>query len=221
MELSRETIRLFLFETVEVTEAQYPSEFNKEKFDSLIAAEKAKYLKTLLPKLGMGSSRIVFGIDPTTVIKVARSDAGKAQNETEENISRNFGYDVLAKVFDFDDKDYSWIEMERAEKFNSSDFKNYTGFSFKDFQAALMYWFYTKRKYDDRYTKPKNFDAINEKEFFKEITKFVINYGMGVGDLTRTSSWGTVTRNGQRVPVLIDFGLTGATFDKFYKTKDL
>ena len=88
--------------------------------------------------LGRGSSRIVFQIDESTVLKLAFNQKGIAQNEAEAAVKNDYvlsGYNFLPEVYDVDDE-YLWIEMQIARRANQSDFKKFTGYSRKVF----YYW---------------------------------------------------------------------------------
>lgn len=73
--------------------------------------------------IGVGSSRVVFALNDRLVIKVANSDAGVAQNETECTIWNFLDYDrpqlkqYFAKVhMHLSDPDNMFIVMDRLSK---------------------------------------------------------------------------------------------------------
>lgn len=67
-----------------VNQMAYPAAFS---FDTMLSirsyAGRLKYIASILPKLGSGSSRTVYPVDDEKVLKVARNDKGIAQNEVE------------------------------------------------------------------------------------------------------------------------------------------
>ena len=199
--------------------AAYPEGFDIKEFIALRSmAAKARYLKQHnLDKLGAGSARAVFVADATTVIKVAKNAKGLAQNEAEIDISNNSGDDApIAKVLDFDDVNYTYVESERARKARPTDFKNIVGFSMNDITNSIHIW---KDEHNGRQgwrRKPENYDAIMETPFIQELTDIVGTFDIGVGDIVRISSWGIVSRDGKDHLVLIDYGLTMDVFNTLY-----
>jgi hypothetical protein len=210
-----ELFRSIFFETTYIEEME--QQFDKVKFETLPSKEKLKYLKTIAKKIGAGSARIVFPIDPNSVIKLAKNDKGLAQNNVEIDIYRAFQPDVVAKIFDYDENDV-WLRMERATKFNVADFKSFVGISFREFMESLEYWYSKNMSRQTFYNleKPKNYDVINETVFFQDLINIIGNYNMPIGDIKRPSSWGIVNRNGKKTPVLIDFGLTQDILNQYY-----
>ena len=198
-------------------EADYPEGFDIETFKSLPSFKKrVQYARDHLGKIGAGSARIVFGVDPFTVVKIAMNKKGLAQNEAEVDVSRR-GYDITAKVDEFDGESYLYIEMERAKKLNKSDWKRLTGWSFDDWMNTLnnrMLDLTGNRGY--RRMTPEDFEDIEESELFSDVVEMMMNFSMPTGDVARASSWGIVTRDGKKVPVMIDYGLTSDILEKYY-----
>lgn len=212
----RELAYLIFFETVSIEEVDYPLGFDKGKFKSLDHKQKLKYLKPFLARLGGGSARIVFSLDSQTVLKIAKNEKGIAQNNIEIDIYRSFSPDIVAKVYDYDEENSIWLEMERAEKLRAADFKSFTGISFKDFGAILHFWYRNHIGKQTWYEKPALYDKFIETDFFNSLVELMGNYDMPAGDIIRPSSWGIVQRNGSRRPVLIDFGLTLDVWNQYY-----
>ena len=119
-------------------EMAYPVSFNMEEFKTLKSFnQRIKYCSARLPRIGAGSSRIVFQIDNEKCLKLAKNQRGIAQNEAEDD-----GYiqslDLAAEVYDTH-PEYLWIEMQLARKAKPSDFQRLTGFNFKIFCAWVDY----------------------------------------------------------------------------------
>ena len=55
-----------------------------------------------------------------------------------------------------------------------------------------------------------------ENEFTKDILDYINSYDIIPGDLSKTSTYGIVKRNGQDAIVIIDYGLTKDVFNKYY-----
>ena len=87
----------------------YPLEFSMEKFNAISSYRgKVKYAQSLLKRISSGSSRIVYLIDDTKVLKLAKNRKGLAQNEIEADWSK-FNYGITAEVFECDTDKYFWV----------------------------------------------------------------------------------------------------------------
>lgn len=72
-----------------------------------------------LPRMGRGSSRAVYALSTSKVLKISTEDRGRAQTEAEVSVWTNPATRaVAARVFDFD-PDYAWSVMEVAKTFKS------------------------------------------------------------------------------------------------------
>jgi len=198
-------------------EANYPAEWNIEFFKSLPTfAKRVAYAKTKLGKLGQGSARIVFDVDENTVLKLARNDKGIAQNNVESDIGMKGWYSFVAKVFDAEPNDL-WIESEKARKMNAGDFKRLVGFGFRDWCNTLDSEYRVRNgKGKSMYLSIPNYDQIKETELLSDMVGYMMDFDVPPGDLTRINSWGIVNRDGQDVPVLVDYGLTTTVYNDFY-----
>jgi hypothetical protein len=192
---------------------EYPPEFNMEDFKKLNSFNKRiKYCQAKLYRISSGSGRIVYRIDDEKVLKLARNQKGLAQNEVE--IQQGSDYyldDIVANVFDSHPNNL-WVEMELARKLKKSDFKGIVGFSWEDFINAVHNYGNTTSN-NGRHTYYKDIDkdieeAMWENDFISGIFDYIGNYGIPTGDLTKTSSYGIVKRNGSDHIVIIDFGFT-------------
>ena len=215
-----EVVKASLYETYYLEEADYPPGFDRSVFSSLNHKKRIDYIKQFLPKLGAGSSRVVFDLDNATVLKVAKNEKGMVQNATEAEVSRVFKPMCVAKVFDYDEQDHKWIEMEKAFKFKEKDFQSAFGISFQDFISVMEHWDWKRngsRKTAFRgIQKPLVYDDFIETNFFMCLEQMISNYNMPIGDIIRKSSWGLVNRGGKSIPVLIDFGITQDAYDQYY-----
>lgn len=199
-------------------EADYPEGFSIKQFKALPSFRKrVEYAKQHLDKAGRGSSRIVFAVDPDTVVKIALNKKGQAQNEVEIDVS-NIGYENIAEVKNFDEENYLYIEMEKAQKMKKSDWKRITGQSFYDWMSVLHnYMLDHIGKRGLRKLVPENFEDIEESELFNNVVTMMVDFEMPVGDISRVSSWGIIDKDGQEVPVLIDYGLTKTVYSTHYR----
>jgi len=206
----------------EVLTEDYPSNWSIEEFAKLKSfAARKQYCESLLQKISSGSSRIVYKIDESKVLKLAKNTKGISQNEMEVDSYDSYYSDILAEIFNYD-KDYLWVEMELATPCTKSIFKNITGYSFEDFSAILRYFYYEnnpRRNYSNRkHNIPEEtIDKIRDDEFYDKVNRFMTDYDMFVGDLIAISSYGVVLKDGHRSVVLIDYGSNQNIYDTYYK----
>lgn len=154
-------------------------------------------------KLGEGSSRVIFQMSDSLIIKIAFNDAGLEQNKSEMSMRADCLNNVLVA-----DTEGKWLVMRFTDSMTEDDFKNYTGFGFKTFMSGLFYQW--NNEYHDG--KPKEFGEIKEHPLFIELSKLVEKKGLQIGDISKTSSWGMLDGK----PLLRDFGLTKDVFSEHY-----
>jgi len=203
--------------------AAYPEGFDIKTLKSLPSfAQKKKYVMKYLPKLGAGSARVVFAADPGIVLKVAKNAKGIAQNEVEFDVSQyaeEYGFEnLIARVVD-SDPDNIWLESERARKSTAEDWRRIYGVPKRD---AMMLIYKTTWTHDPARREAELADKSPEfKEMIQDIKNFVSVNRMEIGDLSRTSSWGVVTRGGKDHLVLVDYGYSTEVRNKHYTPKNL
>ena len=105
--------------------------FSFEKMDSINPNERMEYCKQYLgePITEPGSSRCVFEIDDSQVLKIAygrKFDAGCKQNNVEYNMNRKFNTPILVKTL-YHANDYSWIISEKVIPCKQIDFYKILG----------------------------------------------------------------------------------------------
>lgn len=202
-----------------IMEMGYPASFNMEEFKTIKSfAKRVEYCNEKLQKLGAGSSRIAYKIDENTCLKLAKTVRGRAQNQAEAEIGYNqYYFDHIARVFDYDDDNYLFVEMEIARKCTEANFKEITGYDFNTFLKILM-------AEQSGYVNPKSIGLTDE--FIQEmwdndtiISQIIVlknEYKLMTNDMNRLSQYGIVKRDGVDVVVLIDYGLTEKVFRKHY-----
>lgn len=212
--------KTYIYENMTESQPQlvedYPSSFNKDEFEKISSFQgKLNYAVTHLKKIASGSARTVFIIDDKKALKIAKNKKGLAQNNVESE-SYLQSYDVVARVFDKDDKDF-WLEMELAKKLTPTNFKKITGVSIED---TLRYARYSEAIHNgkrDIFGTPTNITELQNNEFLIDLLSLMFDYDMPAGDLGRLSSYGEVVRDGKPAVVLVDFGLTNEVYNDFYK----
>jgi len=129
-------------------------------FDQIMFNIKRGYYRYI----GSGSGREVYDLENGYVIKVARNNAGIAQNKAEYKISSNDRTNLFAKVVQASN-DFILLVMQKADKINN----------------ILYVWNYFNAK-----SKRELFNV-------KELQNIKINYNLLLGDLARKSSWGIIS----------------------------
>lgn len=203
----------------------YPSHFDMEHFKSLTSfKDRIAYCQENLKKIAAGTSRIVYKIDDTKVLKLAKNNKGIAQNKIEYDLNgRNDWYaGILADVLDTDGNGL-WVEMELAIPAKNSDFEKYLGYDLDVILDYLeyMYWMYIKHdKERAEFTKPDDStmeDIVEHQDgFVGELVNMMAEHKINPADFGKKSSYGVVNREGHPTLVLIDFGLTDEVYGTYY-----
>lgn len=132
---SKAIIKEFIQQIVENELNKIPTKaFSFEELLKYVSNEKRiGYLEDTLKYLGAGSSRIVFELDSTKVIKVAYQDIGQEQNKKEWEFSKNPKLsNVLTKVFEPYEEEFIWIIAEKVKPIKyESELENFFGVSWK------------------------------------------------------------------------------------------
>lgn len=203
-------------------EEDYPTNFNLEEFSKLTSYNKRiQYCQERLKRISSGSSRIVYMVDDTKVLKIAKNKKGLAQNDIEATYSNYDDIDdIVAKVFAYDNNDL-WVEMELAKKVTLAIFKQIVGYSFEDYCGAISNHYYDMNPKKQRGMRrfdisQEMVDEMYDNEFIYSIFSFLGSYEAPVGDLLRLNTYGLVKRNGQDTIVIIDYGIDSEVYDTYY-----
>lgn len=79
------------------------------------------YAEQMLPLIGDGSSRITFALSGGKVLKIAKGEAGIAQNQEEVSFFEKSGRnDIFTKVYE-SDKDFKWIIAELVKPLDTQN----------------------------------------------------------------------------------------------------
>jgi len=217
---------------IKITEAQYseliktnldedyPIGWNVEEFKNLKSfAKRVKYCEENLQRISSGSSRIVYKIDDTKVLKLAKNEKGVAQNNTEITFSNDYMWDgITAELFE-SDEDGLWVEMELARKVTKQIWNNVIGVPLEIFEECCLFVYQLAHPQKHRYhiEKPERFEELYEIEFTSNILDLISNYNLVIGDFGKLSTYGIVNRDGEDEIVIIDYGLTQEVYDSYYK----
>jgi mRNA-degrading endonuclease RelE of RelBE toxin-antitoxin system len=201
---------------------EYPLTWDVNHFKMLRSfAKRVKYCQENLQRISSGSSRIVYKIDDTKVLKLAKNQKGIAQDEIEIQWKDDGYYgEILANVLDFH-PDALWVEMELARKVTPTNFKTIMGFPFDEYSRFIMAEIKYTGAMKEAYMKGLKFrEQLDESEFVNKIISFMHDNGNGldgIGDFARFSTYGIVQRDGKDTVVVIDFGLTSDVYDSYYR----
>jgi hypothetical protein len=202
-------------------EEEYPTNWNIDEFKNLKSFnQRIQYCEKNLQRISSGSSRIVYKIDDTKVLKLAKNKKGLSQNETEIMYSEDYMMgDIVAQIFDYDENNL-WLEMELARKVTPQLFQNIVGISFENYVDGVNYQDSNLRPRKQLYKpkEPENMGDMWENDFVSRIFDLMGSYDNFVsGDLTKLSTYGVVKRDGVDSIVLIDYGLTDEVYNTYYK----
>lgn len=205
-----------------MNEMAYPDSFNMETFKSLTSYQKRiQYCRQHLQRIAEGSSRIAFKIDDTKVLKLAKNGRGLIQNEGEADLGyNNYYFTCLAEVFEFDEKNYTFVEMELARKCSPADFQRIVGFDLQTVVKLIeheLYGDYRHRNLPKHDISQDDIDKYYESDFITNLVDLVHSAEIMLADLKKPDSYGVVIRDGQEEVVVVDYGLTEDSFKKHYQ----
>lgn len=178
---------------------------------------KQDFLNQRLTRIGGGSGRVVYDIDGTKVIKLAKNSKGIAQNEEEWRLGRDYYLkSTVTEVFDGEDNGL-WIISEKAKKVSERRIKELT--DIPSLHLLGIYLSNTIARNNGRQTSHLDDNIkedLDENEFAMELVDLAMNYSQSVGDMDRASTYGEVLRDGQPTIVLTDYGLSDEVYDAHY-----
>lgn len=161
--------------------------------------------------VGEGSSRVAYGIKylgRKTILKVAKKDAGVAQNEVEVELMFDNHYmeqlGLIIPGIDYDKKNTkpTWIHMERATKITNGQFVRAVGCDAPDLVG---------------YVQDGTVD-FHEPDLNKPTTKafmdFAENWPELLNDYAGLDNWGWYKGR----PVIVDAGFSRAVGKKYYSS---
>lgn len=197
--------------------------FNLQKLSSLPSFnQRIQYCQQNLQRVSSGTSRIVYVYDEGHVLKLAKNPKGLEQNLTEaDGYIQDAFTDIVANVTNYDQND-RWILVERAQKVRISDFPQLLGVDFKTVEKFAQ-WMQNEIRPNRWLTSMSDEEArelVNKVPFFGELHDMVRSMDMSPGDFGRLSSYGIVNRNGKKVLVLIDYGITQTTLATMYREEE-
>lgn len=176
-------------------------------------------LNKQLKPIGEGTGRIVFNYDIDKVIKLAKNEAGRRQNQTECSI---IDYDDICASICGHGKNYDWLIMERVDIADKYDF-----FKFTKLDINYFFWHLEWKHWE--FLEPNHssyVNALNEvntrincnknPKFVDRVTELILSNRLSAGDISRVTSWGK-RKDGSIV--LFDYGLAVETWRDCYSVR--
>ena len=167
-------------------------------------------VKMLGEPIGKGSSRAVFQIDDTRVLKLAINMKGVAQNKAEVMVYNQAPDKTFMPIIynDSDMESYFYVISEYVLPADKEDFYNVIDFPFYRLSSAISH---------------NNIESLmeeyEEQPKAYELLKYLLtmsNMGVDIYDWTTISNWGLTKRNGREVIVTLDNGFTTDVANNFY-----
>ena len=167
-------------------------------------------VKMLGEPISKGSSRAVFQIDDTRVLKLATNIKGVAQNKAEVTAYNQSTIKTFMPIIynDSDMENYFYVISEYVLPTNEEDFENVLGISF-DTLREIIY---------DRSIETVIDEYDNLPNFHKLLQYLIImsNIGVDIEDWGNINNWGLAKRNGKATLVTLDNGFTNTIANNFY-----
>lgn len=206
----------------EIFETPLPDDWDKKAFEPKTTFKsRMAYAIERAKKLGKGSSRTAFTIEyqgRETVLKVAHTKKGMAQNEAEAKILKSPEVVSLGITIPMIDHDvnYTWIHTEKAGVIGQKQLCQIL--KTPDMDEFVAYAVYSNAGISVEHIKKSIKSKFSDDDFkifesyIERIVKLHKLTGMIVGDLYTAANWGMY--NGH--PVVIDVGLTDDVYNNHY-----
>lgn len=194
--------------------------------------------KDVVKYVGDGSSRIVFALANGTAFKLAKNDAGIAQNKQEAKLclKPQVKYQIFPDFYDADEKEWLTLNCELCSKATKVDFAKIFQINPEELVQAIEFIIQTKlqqselRKAQQHFLNNQTYRLAifisklieNKTEATKAMNSlldFYRKYGLDellLGDLESPANWGLTIRNNERVLVIIDAGFNEDIYQTFY-----
>lgn len=197
-----------------------PATFDVNYFKTLKSYNKrVLYCNQTLQKIKSGSARVVYVVDNTKVLKLAKNDKGLEQNRLEADyLIQEHHLDVVTQVYEYDQDDM-WVISEFAKNTSVKKFEQTTGVNFEKLCEFLRTENRNFRKGWTNTLSQEEIDAMYENEYAMQILTVMQDFDMPAGDLCRIGSYGEVVRQGRPAIVLRDYGLSQDIYDRLYAKK--
>lgn len=164
--------------------------------------------------VGSGSSRVVYRVSATQVVKIAISAAGTRQNKVEYKVGSKGFQGLITKVH----KEFNnckIIVADYVKPLSEEKFKKIYGITFRKFGN---YVFYEKEKYTIDYFKSDYFKKYCKKpkrkllNLLRAIHEFCEQQNMTEYELVDIWQWGIVNNRA----IILDYGLNQDIYVRYY-----
>lgn len=198
--------------------------FDFETIDNLESyEEKLNYATQNLELFETGSTRNIFVLDSSRLLKVARNEEGLIANNVESYYSR-FEWDLLTKVLDYD-SDFFWITSERYSKIDEAKFLELSSIEIDNLYLHLYLNRFSKTiqrndvpliESDSIIFFQNKFDESNKIKISKEIIQKSEEIEFDTSDISRIENFGIVVRGGQEKLAIVNYEGFSDRFRKFW-----
>lgn len=188
-------------------------------------AEMQRYAHERLQAIGRGTSRAVYSLTGTKVLKVAASGggnitkdkggpgAGVAQNRAEVDMFTNPDTKgAVAEIFDFD-PEYRWLISEAVRSLSEAEFERLAGTDLASLEWALEYCVETDSSASEGIEAAEDNGYGPPKRPILDLMLHLVDVGLKHGDMLNPEHWGKTADN--RL-VLLDYGFTKGVAEEFY-----
>jgi hypothetical protein len=206
--------------------------------DAPFAAMELAAVRSGLRLVGKGSSRNVYELNDSNVIKLAINSAGVDQNSVESTVANDTEVGPIISKVERHDPDFFWIVSEKVKPLSENDrkefeelagIKNYADFinlvkgTMKgdvfapvedDIDKGTIAP--AKKRQEKLQTSTPGSKCLKGKSFIDSVIAFVGSRYKGLlpGDITKIDSWGV---SSQGCLVLFDYGISVKTFRSKYE----
>ena len=222
------------------------TEYSKSKDMDVFSEAMLKYLKNNKQDIrfvGQGSSRLVFALADGTALKLAKTDAGIAQNKHEAKICMDpkLKYAIFPDFYGADKKNGLSLNCELCAKATAADFKDV--FMAQPQVITYVVEFAVKLVKELNFGLKdclKYFDSIGDvvksnltqqmidnktlaAKALNSLLDFYMTHNLDdllLSDLEQIENWGIAIRDNQKILVIIDAGFNEDIYQKFYKGKE-
>lgn len=221
------------------------TEYSKSKDMDVFSEVMLKYLKSNkrdIRFVGQGSSRLVFALADGTALKLAKTDAGIAQNRHEAELCMDpkMKYEIFPDFYGADKKNWLSLNCELCAKAEKHDFKEIlmaqpnivayaVEFAVRMTKGAKLSLQSCKKFFDQQndVVKSNLFQQLidNKTQAAKALNSLIDFYmtheldELLLSDLESVENWGITVRDNQKTLVVIDAGFDDTVYQKFYKGK--
>ena len=190
------------------------------RYHSYAALARVMAGKEGIDYISSGSSRKVYKVSDTKVLKLAKNVKGSAQNNTEADWALP-RYSCVSNWYAVSNNDSIWILSELCHKAKQSDFRTKLGISWRDYINYVRYICSERNPRYYRYfyiERPEKFSEwIEEENLLGYIYEYIGDFNPPCGDLIRISSYGINTAG---EIVLVDSGLSESVLSDHYSRKN-